>query len=128
MLTGSYGDAGEDISKLQAYLKQSVIHSDAGPWCWIDNRSTVALVWRFFAFYVWMWVATAYNAWVYFKVFQALKRGIDQNSSSEATAMMKRMRFYPLVLVVAYFFGFFNRLYELFGSSLAMYCNLLTTC
>ena len=91
----------------------------AGYICWIDN-STTGTVWRFVTLYGWLWFLILYIATVYFAVFLALRKLVqqpmEQASNQDATAVVKddgvkmawynrvvrRLAAYPIILVVCW--------------------------
>jgi len=43
-------------------------YGDSGAWCWIDN-SDAGKAWRFLAFYVPVWCALIWMAWMYWEIY-----------------------------------------------------------
>lgn len=93
-------------------------YGDAGGWCWIVSDKGNHLMWRFFQFYLWMWLAICYNAYVFRRIEQKLKRlAAEVEGGVKASGMARRLRLYPLVLAICHGPGFVASLYEIFGSN-----------
>jgi hypothetical protein len=67
-------------------------------------------------FYIPLWAAIGYNTYCYVTVYRAMKTLISGLSSlSDSDAMgniknIKRLMYYPMILVICWFFGTLNRL------------------
>lgn len=91
---------------------------DAGPWCWIRSSTEAGRVLRMVTFYVPLWVAIAYNGYVYYLVVRAIRYAMQLAESSqlggklnvEQLKALQRLGFYPLILVGAHLFATINRI------------------
>lgn len=62
-------------------------------------------VWRWVSYYVILWIVCGYMAFVYCRLYRTFdKEVLEQNQT------LKRVRFYPLILVVCFTFGTIRRL------------------
>lgn len=98
--------------------------SQAGGWCWIPRGSPAQASLRLFTFYIWIWFAFGYDAWVYISVVRRMPKPVtvqeqftETTTTNAALTNLKRMRFFPLALVVALFAPSVNRVYEAFAPS-----------
>merc|ERR1719334_2759279 len=85
-------------------------YGDADGWCWIskydEHSSTWGTIWRMTCFYIPLWVTIIFIIVIYRRTLRVLDRSAEN---------FKRMRWYPLVLVVIYFFATVDRISQLFG-------------
>merc|ERR1719334_1892422 len=85
-------------------------YGDADGWCWIskyhEHSSTWGTCWRMVCFYIPLWVTIVFIIVIYRRTLRVLDRSAEN---------FKRMRWYPLVLVVIYFFATVDRISQLFG-------------
>lgn len=77
--------------------------------CWISNEGdshdeTMGNVWRLVTWYVPLYLELIYMCWIYWRTTRLL---------DGANETFWRMRFYPLVLVIAYSFATINRIYQM---------------
>merc|ERR1740117_1185625 len=101
---------------------------DTGGWCWIKNATDMDHAWRYIVFYVWVWLAWGYSCYVYCNVRSAMQdaqEGADAAATRAQRAVMRRILFYPLVLVVAWAPASINRAYELFTDDSVMFLTIL---
>jgi hypothetical protein len=98
-------------------------YGDTGGWCWITDNDAISTVWRFLQFYLPLWVAVSYSFFVYTRVRKQFAFLVATNNDA-GRLMMNRIRYYPLVLVVCYFFGSINVIFELSGTNY-FWLNLL---
>ena len=98
-------------------------YGNSGSWCWIaipldsegktkTNLLIAGNAWRFFLFYFPLWLAIAYNTAVYIIVTRTLKRVANtqcDESKPKYLKMIRRLRLYPLVLILCWTFGTINR-------------------
>jgi len=84
-------------------------YGDADGWCWISkyrNHSSVwGTVWRMGCFYIPLWITIVFIVIIYKKTLRVLDRSAET---------FKRMRWYPMVLVVTYFFATVDRVWQMF--------------
>lgn len=83
-------------------------YGDSGGWCWITDERPIDVAWRFIQFYGPLWIAMLYCAIVYARVarkFRMLNNGQD-------TGPVRRLKWYPLVLVICYSWASINRVYQ----------------
>ncbi|OMJ93416.1 hypothetical protein SteCoe_3663 [Stentor coeruleus] len=73
-------------------------------WCWIAKRP---IYWRIVTFYGPLWVLNLINLWVYFKVISKLK--------AEEHINLRRLRVFPLILIICYLPATIERSLEIFG-------------
>lgn len=91
-------------------------YGDAGGWCWIKEATTADKVWRYVQYYIILWAAWCYCIFVYVKVYNKMHREMGQDEKSkEQRAVVLRIMFYPVILVVMWFPATLNRLVELFS-------------
>lgn len=92
-------------------------YGDTGGWCWIKGTTTAGSLWRFFQFYIWMWVAVIYNFYVFMNIDKKLKEfaASAEGGSAASGGMARRLRLYPMVLVICHSVGFISAIYEIFG-------------
>lgn len=87
----------------------------AGAWCWIPSNYQG---WRWAQFFAPLWLAIVFNAVVYVIVIHRIKRfyritaAVDEESARAMTNIVKRLRFYPLILVVVWIMATINRIVE----------------
>eukprot|EP00640_Fibrocapsa_japonica_P002848 CAMPEP_0113952118 /NCGR_PEP_ID=MMETSP1339-20121228/89845_1 /TAXON_ID=94617 /ORGANISM="Fibrocapsa japonica" /LENGTH=261 /DNA_ID=CAMNT_0000960651 /DNA_START=12 /DNA_END=797 /DNA_ORIENTATION=+ /assembly_acc=CAM_ASM_000762 len=93
-------------------------------WCWITSTDQkefdpgTAL--RLFCFYVPLWLAVLFNTVAYASVTRSVHRMLRETDQAEGTSqrlmsLAQRLRWYPMILVVAYFWATVNRIYESFN-------------
>jgi len=85
-------------------------YGDADGWCWISKYGnhgyTFGTFWRMFCFYIPLWVTIFFIIVVYRRTLRVLDRSAEN---------FKRMRWYPMVLIVIYFFATVDRVWQLFA-------------
>lgn len=104
-------------------------YGDTGGWCWLVNDDA-GITWRFFQFYLPLWAAVGFNAYVYYGVHRKLVLLNEEaiasgNPMTTDTSLIERIKFYPLVLIVCWFFGSINAVWESTGS-VNYFLNCLT--
>lgn len=89
--------------------------------CWIDN-SVAGTIWRFLAFYLILVAGSVFVIWVAIRVQRQvnvweghprLEDDSAQQSVDARLSSLRRMRLYPLALVVTWFFALVSRLSQL---------------
>lgn len=97
-------------------------YGEAGGWCWIIDDNPIDIVWRFLQFYIPLWMIMIYCMWVYIRVAREFQRQaqeleLEENAptGSKKTPVGQRLKLYPLVLVICYFWASINRVYQLFS-------------
>jgi hypothetical protein len=95
-------------------------YGDSGPFCWIKGATAADQAWRFIVFYLWLWAGIGYVCWVYWKIHIQFRQlgDLDPNTAEGQEALahkrtIERMQWYPLTLIICYFFASINRLYSL---------------
>lgn len=87
-------------------------YGDADGWCWIskygEHQKSWGTVWRMICFYIPLWVTIVFIVVVYRRTLKVL----DRTGES-----FKRMRYYPLVLIIIYFFATVDRIWQMFGTA-----------
>lgn len=86
----------------------------AGAWCWIIESKQV---WRWLTFYVPMWSCLIAVGVIYFRVIRLLRRTVAQSGEHDTTAVtiqriLQRLKWYPFILVIVWFFPTVNRFVE----------------
>lgn len=87
-------------------------YGDTGGWCWITQLDSQGLTWRMIQFYIPLWIVVLYNSYVYYKVYNQVKDMNAGRNTPEAKAMMEKIRYYPLVLIVCEFWASVNAISE----------------
>ena len=96
-------------------------YESVGPWCWIATAPTgdkggVAM--RFAFFYVPLWLVIAFQLGVYAQVMRTLSvlsrmhaaaRGESRGARPRAWAIIRRLGYYPLILIFVYSFATVHR-------------------
>lgn len=82
-------------------------------WCWIKNETGTDMFWRYIQFYLILWFAWGYSFFVYINVLRKMQSDME-GTGSDGLGIMRRIIFYPIVLVVCWFPASINRLVELF--------------
>jgi hypothetical protein len=90
-------------------------YGDVGPWCFITESAV-----QFACFYSEVWVAVIYNSYVFISVFRKLS-----NMGGDSDSMQNKIKYYPLVLVIAFFFATINRVYQACGGGHYMWLTSL---
>lgn len=103
-------------------------YGDTGGWCWISSLSSAGTTWRFLQFYIWLWAAIAYNFYVFPNIYRKLREfqsaaGDDESSSS---SMARRLRLYPVVLLVCHTPGTILSIYEAASGSQLFWLHMMT--
>ena len=98
---------------LMIFLPESTSsYGNSGWFCWIKGNGAVDTMWRFLVFYCWLWVGIIYIVWVYYKIrLQFANMLQEQLDIEEQKQMMDRIKYYPVTLIVCYFFASINRIY-----------------
>lgn len=105
-------------------------YGDTGGWCWIVQFNEAGTLWRLLQFYIPLWFVVAYNTYVYVSVYQRLRDMDAARPNPQAAAMMSKIKYYPLVLVVCEFWASVNAIYEAVnglrsGEQFVMWLNVL---
>jgi len=95
-------------------------YGPAGSWCWIKN-SNRSLAWRFFEFYIPLWIAIIFNSYSYYKVIKFIQQEMHDNLDDRLT---RRFMLYPLILVICWLPATINRINTLFFKA-SMFLNIL---
>eukprot|EP00743_Colponemidia_sp_Colp-15_P003637 GILK01003926.1.p1 GENE.GILK01003926.1~~GILK01003926.1.p1 ORF type:complete len:317 (-),score=26.39 GILK01003926.1:333-1283(-) len=91
-------------------------YGSAGSWCWISNdQGNISVTWRLVQFYIPLWITFAFNTTVYIRIVQVMRSlfGRQQSmleSRQKEMKVLRRLRLYPLVLVVCWISGTVNRI------------------
>ena len=92
---------------LMVFLPESTnSYGDSGAFCWIKGNGPIDTMWRFFIFYIWLWLGAGFILYVYYKIQQQFKFIVDQDdeASIEQTKMVNRMRWYPYANFYSFLF------------------------
>mmetsp|Transcript_11467 Transcript_11467/g.42793 ORF Transcript_11467/g.42793 Transcript_11467/m.42793 type:complete len:302 (-) Transcript_11467:593-1498(-) len=101
-------------------------YGSTGAWCWIQatpgdqedpfSRFYVGTFWRFALFYVPIWICIFLNVGIYVYVTRYVNTFGKVSESRETTLklvkLIHRLRFYPLVLVIAWLPATVNRIHD----------------
>jgi len=84
-------------------------YGDADGWCWIskygDHSVFWGTFWRMVCFYVPLWITIVFIIIIYRRTLRVLERSAES---------FRRMRWYPMVLIITYFFATVDRVWQLF--------------
>lgn len=94
-------------------------YGDAGAWCWIKTTDTRAFdagtAWRFFIFYIPLWIVIVFNLFVYYRVYSGLAPLLSVPNDENTKGMVRvieRLKYYPMILIVCWTFATINRIYD----------------
>ncbi|CAG9334517.1 unnamed protein product [Blepharisma stoltei] len=91
-------------------------YGSAEGWCWIsisNDHFTIDTIWRFVLFYIPLWLMFIYNIVTYFVVINnIIKEFKNLDNSDMKTALVRRLRMYPFVLIFSYLFSTIKRIYD----------------
>ena len=90
-------------------------YGDTGGFCWINNENSIDHFLRFLTYYLILIVGISFNVYVYYKINEKLQI-LFTDASEESILIvntLKRLRLYPLVLIIGSFFGSINAVYEI---------------
>jgi len=87
-------------------------YGDTGGWCWITQLDEAGLAWRMFQFYIPLWLVVIYNCYVYFRLYYRLKDMNAERPNRAAEENMKKIRYYPLILIICEFWASVNAISE----------------
>jgi len=98
------------ISSILPFFTNS--YGNADGWCWISKygdheTASWGTFWRMTCFYIPLWVTIFFIIVVYRRTLRVLDRSAEN---------FRRMRWYPLVLIIIYFFATVDRVWQLFGT------------
>lgn len=87
----------------------------ADGWCWITDRG-LGTFWRFFTFYFPLALAFAYILYINSRLrAQILLWRASATEDSAQIQTLTRLRLYPLAVLVAWFWAYVNRIYQVWG-------------
>jgi hypothetical protein len=86
-------------------------------WCWItaeDETYIVGSVLRLVCFYIPLWAVIVFNLVVYCKIGRELNKelGMMSEDGDMRRALVRRLVFYPIILIVSYSFVTVKRIYD----------------
>lgn len=89
-------------------------YGDTGGWCWIKPTPYMHVYWKFVQFYIFLWLGIAYNCYVFINVYQKIRNmtGGHMQGNDASAAMARRLKLYPVVLILCHVFGTINAFYE----------------
>ena len=117
-------------------------YGQTGGWCWIKGGEGNATgnAWRVLQLYLPLWVAMGYVAYVYYHIVKTIKSVIEAQREADAAQqgggagspggagsgdgaaaarqqlkMIRRLQFYPVIMLVCWFFPTLNRLQNVFA-------------
>ena len=90
--------------------------------CWISEESDrdLSLTWQMVQFYLPLWFSFIFSCVCYWKVYNTVRNLLDTLASNDPNERVQRiktirkLRFFPLVLIIAWTFGTINRIYLFF--------------
>lgn len=88
------------------------VYGKSPTWCSLQNSQ----IWRFSSFYGPLWLINVVNFILYLKVIKAL--------SGEVPSTIKRLRFYPMILIICYTPATVDRVLEVYGYGPYFYLTL----
>ena len=92
---------GFAIPLFVAFLPLSTSSYDnTGAWCWITASTVAGQLWRWLLFYGPLWTAIAFNAYSYYISRKELKSAFANGMPAKYKSLVRRLQFYPLILVV----------------------------
>lgn len=133
------------------------LYGNTGMFCWIKDKDKKSSLWRFFQFFLPLYLAFVFNCVVYLRVTKRIKNvlhmqrlSIQSNSSDplksswtkatedaveQTLSFARKLLKYPMILVITWFFATVNRIGEinfflllsLYLLSVFFYCFLLFT-
>lgn len=81
-----------------------------------DTRSfDSGTAWRFFIFYIPLWIVVAFNLYVYWLIYNGLAPLLQGPSDASTKGMLRvvdRLKYYPMILIVCWTFATINRIYD----------------
>lgn len=89
-------------------------YGDAEGWCWITTSGssfTTGSVWRAVCFFVPLLLVILNNLYSYISVIRTLRTKY-QTTSAEIPALIQKLKFYPLILIICYACTGSKRLYD----------------
>jgi hypothetical protein len=93
-------------------------YGPSGAWCWIRTAEGYDY-WQFIIFYGPLWLAVAFNTFVYVRTWRLLRQTLrtSANAATDETykrfrAVMSRLQMYPFILIAVWLFASINRVYE----------------
>ena len=113
----TYGVYGV-VAVLTALPWTTMDYGDAEGWCWINTTSsnyTSGTVWRVVCFFLPLLLVVLNNLFSYISVIRALRKNF-QNTSGDIPALIQKLRFYPIILIVCYTCTASKRLYDAVAS------------
>ena len=95
-------------------------YGNAGGWCWIPYENSYDLIWIFIEFYGFFVLVICLNAFFYYWIIAKIKKNIEYDEDvTSKLKLLKRLRVYPILLVVSYGPSFVYRLsYIAFGKEI----------
>lgn len=87
-------------------------YGPSGTFCWIKGHSSIDTAWRFVIFYIWLWSGILYILYVYYNISKkySFSQSMNQDDINKSK-VISRMKYYPLTLIICYFFASINRVY-----------------
>ena len=75
-----------------------------GGWCDLTYGSARGTIYRYALFYDWVWLVIVFDIYAYVCVIKRIKKEFTIRNTfiDEGRALVKRLRFYPVILVVCY--------------------------
>lgn len=90
-------------------------YGHAGGLCWIHGNDTgVVTTWRIITFYGPLWVVIVTNISIYVKIIRVIFEYVSEDTDEVKSTkkLVRRLRLYPLLLIVDYSFATINRVYD----------------
>lgn len=110
-------------------------YGPAQGWCWIaasKNSIWLGTMWRLIAFYGPLWLVIPFNIYSYARVIRAIRMHANSALSESVyirDTLIRRLRFYPLVLIICYAPVTVKRIYDFIDPEESnIYLGLASAC
>ena len=94
-------------------------YGEADGFCWVMSDDAKDMIIGILQFYVPLWIAFGFNTYCYFRVYRVINvllqnlEGRKDDDRYRKLKLIKRLRFYPIILVFCWTAGTIHRLYSL---------------
>lgn len=110
----TYGVYGV-VVVLSALPWTTMDYGDAEGWCWINTAGsnyTSGSAWRVICFFLPLLLVVLNNLFSYITVIRTLRKRFH-NTAGDISALIQKLRFYPIILIVCYTCTASKRLYDI---------------
>ena len=75
-----------------------------GGWCGVTYTSERGVIYRYTLFYAWVWIVIIFDIYAYVRVISRIRQEFTIMNSfiDEGRVLVKRLRYYPMILVICY--------------------------